>query len=819
MFVLLLYVDSYGAKVETYLSDVIEKLSRGTIQIVYSNDFIKANEIIVDKDIHSTNSLNDFLNEINYELFEVQDSIYLIRPNQPISQKSSPPITIGNILDQETGYQILDAQIILAEDSSVLTENQASGYVILNLTSGDYNIIIKAKGYISQSDILSIDGELITLKDYVLLKAPEELENLYVTTSLYDFHKTELANQNILNSDDLNSSPHLGNDPARAIVKLPGLTSSGLSARLHVRGGKQNESQVVLNGFGLRNPYHFKDFFGVFSVINLSYVDELSLYTGVFPAKYGNYISSIMDIQSITPSDDFFVNASLGVFNSYVTFGKSFDAGSEYLISYRSGGDLFRTDLLRADLGNPSYNDLFLHYTHQFDDGTTIQSNILYSADAINLNLVNEDEVANAKYNDNSYWISLNKPISDELSLKGMFFYQSNNSGRYGELLDDESQGTLFEDRTTNYYGVSASIDNKLSENAAFSLGISLQKEMTNIQFETQLIGADFISELLNPNNIDFSRIHDFQNEGYRTSLHGNLRYKFNTKFYGDFGLRVDSQTWISQDQVSPRINLSYFYDESLIFRLGIGRHFQEQYIDGILLEDQNPAYFAPEFADIGVFEIQKQLNKSYSLRSEFYYKKYHNVQPYYENLFIRLNLNPELFSDRVRIEPESAFSRGLDLSLNGAYTQFNWSVSYSYSEAKDIINGLEYPRSWDQQNAIKLGFDWFGNNWQLNSLFQYHTGWPRTVIEAQAANLVIGNRNATRNKPFLNLNFKFSYDFTFKGSQMKYWIQLNNAFDRENQCCLEYDYEMDDTGQFLLTEERKEWLPFLPSIGIDMSF
>lgn len=53
----------------------------------------------------------------------------------------------------------------------------------------------------------------------------------------------------------------------------------------------------------------------------------------------------------------------------------------------------------------------------------------------------------------------------------------------------------------------------------------------------------------------------------------------------------------------------------------------------------------------------------------------------------------------------------------------------------------------------------------------------------------------------------------------MKYWIQLNNALDKENQCCSEYSYEEDENGGFVLFKEQKLWLPLLPSMGIDIAF
>lgn len=800
------------------LVHVIESLSSDNTQIVYSNDFLNAEEVIVDRPIKSIRALRLFLTNIDYDLVEVKDRIFLIRPSQKVNE-SNNAIAIGNIIDKDSGYQIIGAQISFEGSNEVLAINNKTGYFYIDENKNKLNVTIKAKGYVSQFDEISFESQQVISKNYELQKAPIALENLYVTTSQFDYNSINHANQSIITRDELTSAPHIGNDPARAVSKLPGITSNGITARSHVRGGKQNESQVVLNGLALRNPYHFKDFFGVFSSINLSYVDQLSVYAGVFPAKYGNYISSVMEIQSSEPNEDFFVDLSLGLLSSHITFGESFNTGSQYLVSYRSGGDLLKTDILDIEAGDPNFDDLFLHLHQEFDNGTIIKGNLLHAKDTINLNLEDEDEMARAKYIDNNYWMSIDKPIHENLDLNGVVFYQSNNTNRNGELFDDELQGNIFEDRKTNYYGLSTGFNYKASDNLAYSSGLMLQRETTDIKYISELSGGDFISNILNPNHSERSRNHRFKNTGMRKSLYGNLRYKFNSQLYGDFGLRFDDQDWNNETQISPRMNLSYFYENYLTFRLGVGRHYQDQHIDGVLLEDEQLNYFESEYADISIFEVQKQLNDRYSIRTEFYYKKYNDVQPYYENLFIDLHLHPELFSDRIKIEPSSAFSKGVDLTIEGHYDQFNWSASYSFSEVKDVIDGVEFLRSWDQQNAVKLNFEWFWRKWQFNSLMQYHTGWPRTFINEVDDSLVIGNRNGIRNKDFLNLDLRISYDTLINGKKAKYWLQLTNALNRENQCCSEYSYEANDAGDFVLINEKKDWLPLIPSLGFDISF
>ena len=802
------------------LSEVINSFSVSPIQIVYSNDYLQADQISVNKKISSINDLYNYLHRLGYQLKQVNEHTYLIKPRQADTKNSNQRMLYWQIKAMDSGQRITSAKVTLESGSRQMSNNSLrSGFVFLQYPADTYQITAEAEGYISKTLTLDLSVNAIRQQNINLQKQPKKLGNLYVTASLYDFSQYGVANQNIITADELNDNPHLGNDPIRSASKLPGLVSNGISARPHARGGKQNESQVMLNGLTLRNPYHFKDFFSIFSTINLTYVEDVSVYAGVFPVKHGGYISSVMDIQSIEPSDALFANASLGLLNSHMTVAQKINEQSSYLASYRSGGDFFKSKLIEFETGDPSFDDLFLQFNHRFDNGFSISAQALNSRDKINLFLQEEDEKTKARYADNNYWITVDKRLNDVWDTRHTLFTQTSTTDRFGELTDNEIQGSIFEKSRSSFQGLHSTLTYQASQKMTLNFGALFQHEKTKIDYRKHTSGSDFIDLLLNPNLSSRSRIHSFNNKGKRQAYHANVRYQFTKKFFADMGLRYDTQDWIHKKQKSPRLNLSYFYDDSLTFRIGSGRHYQEQSIDSVLLEDDELGYFEPEAADISVFEVQKRLSKTYALRGELYYKKYHNVQPYYENLLIGLHLQPELFTDRIRVEPEGAFSKGIDLTFDARHENINWSLGYSFSEVKDVIDSQEVYRSWDQQNALKLGFDWFGEKWQVHSIFKYHTGWPITEVTFDNSQINIGQRNAVRHKDFLNLDLKISYDFSFKGKKLRYWFQLANATNQDNPCCSEYTFEENDLGVLSLTKQQKYWMPIIPSMGIDINF
>lgn len=812
----LMYLNNVCAET-IYLSKIIDQISQGKTNIIYSSDFLRAERIQVDDEILNINQLKHYLeSNLKLTIVKVLDEVYLIQPLE-LTPTNNPFIIVVEVIDSDTKAVIKKAQILSENDDILITYDSNKIFISLSKDSLPLALKAEAKGYFSDSQIVveKNDRFVYELK-FILKKKPYKLDKISVTTSHHDFNDLFNANQKIVTRDELELAPNFGNDVSRAVANLPGLSSNGITARYHVRGGKQNESQVILNGLSLRNPYHFKDFFGIFSSINLSYIEDLSLFSGVFPAKYGSFISSVMDIKSTT-SDDSVIQTSLGTLNSYVTASGKLKNNDNYILSLRSGGDLLRSGLVDLEIGKPSYNDAFFNYQHTFQNGSVLTTNILHTRDQVDLNFINQDELATAQYNDNNYWLQFNKNINDQWSSSFMAFYQSSMTDRNGLLDDDELQGDILEARKSSISGLRNEFIYDKNNNS-FSVGFNIQNESTDIRYQQNIMSSDFISEVLGIDLTKNNRNHVFKNSGNAFSLFTNYNTALFDGFKSDFGIRFDYQDWINEVQISPRINISY-HKGNYIYKLGFGRHYQNQFIDDVLLEDAQLNYFRPEYADIAIFELQKNINNNYLLSAELYYKKYGNVHPYFENLFLTLHLHPQLFSDRVRVSPSSAFARGLDLRVKSLNDSFNWEAIYSFSDAKDIINGEEFFRSWDQRNTFKFLMGWQLKNWQFSSLLQYHSGWPRTNLSLNNDEIVIGKRNAERNKYYLNLDFKVSYTKFNQNSKVEYWLQLINATNRRNQCCFEYSYEENEFGQLEFETEIKSWISLIPAFGVNITF
>ena len=95
----------------------------------------------------------------------------------------------------------------------------------------------------------------------------------------------------------LQTIPALGGevDVIKAIQLLPGVQSaSDGSTGVYVRGGGPDENLILLDGVPLYNVSHAM---GMFSVFNADILQNVTLYKGNFPARYGSRLSSVIDVE------------------------------------------------------------------------------------------------------------------------------------------------------------------------------------------------------------------------------------------------------------------------------------------------------------------------------------------------------------------------------------------------------------------------------------------------------------------------------------------------------------------------------------------
>jgi len=117
----------------------------------------------------------------------------------------------------------------------------------------------------------------------------------------------------------------------------------------------------------------------------------------------------------------------------------------------------------------------------------------------------------------------------------------------------------------------------------------------------------------------------------------------------------------------------------------------------------------------------------------------------------------------------------------------------------------------------------WADGGWKVTLAASYHTGWPVTpvhVVEGVTGQTVaVGPLNASRYSDFATVDLRASRDFTVKYGSLNVFAEVTNALDRSNPCCVDYEFETDDTGNIIIDRGFRDWLPLVPSVGVLWKF
>jgi len=277
---------------------------------------------------------------------------------------------------------------------------------------------------------------------------------------------------------------------------------------------------------------------------------------------------------------------------------------------------------------------------------------------------------------------------------------------------------------------------------------------------------------------------------------------------------------------LSPRVSIFHATRSGSEFRLSWGRYYQSAGINELQVEDGVSEFWPAQHADHIIAGLRLPLRNSLNLRLELYQKDIRQPRSRFENLFDPLELLPEVEPDRIRISPQSARARGVELMIDRrGDSPWSWWASYTLAEVADEFETGTVLRSWDQRHALQAGVNFSSESWNLGLAASVHSGWPTTEMRLAETSvepgyaLVLGDRNAQRFATFATLDLRAGRRFVLGDNLLTTFFELSNALNRSNPCCVDFDVVEDDDGRLTIDRQEDHWLPLLPSIGFLLEF
>ena len=689
--------------------------------------------------------------------------VYIVMATQLCAQTKTK---IVGLVSDEKGAPMEIANVHIA-GTLIGTVTNLRGRYSLTIPSKDSVMVVYSMlGYQTRKKLLRNPKGVVVL-NVTLPDLDYQLEGVTITE-----RKRQTGSTSQLHLKNARLMPDAsGGSVESFIATQAGVSSTNeLSSQYNVRGGSFDENSVYINGIEIYRPLLIRS--GQqegLSIINPDMVGKIGFSAGGYEAKYGDKMSSVLDITYKKPElMEASVAGSLLGGSAYIGLSRkhfSISSGLRYKTSRYLLGSLdtkgeyspqfldYQTyvswtpsqrwevnamgylsqnnyDFVPADRTTQfgtlenlkeykvyfdgKEKDLFQTYfgalslTRHFGKAhqITLQSSVFKT---------NEEETYDIT---GEYWLnSLDETSSDDATTTQN---QTEGVGTYMEHARNYLHATVM--------SFSVKGNHKLGAHQV-DWGMKLKKEKIKDQLREwemrdsagyslpyQSDGIKLIYNLASKNEIKSNRYSFYTQDTYRFSS----KWGYVTV---NAGIRASYWNWNKELIVSPRASISLIpkANENFTLRLAAGVYYQAPFYKEfrdtvtvnrnttVTLNKQIKSQRSIHFVAAGDYKF-KAMNRPFKLTAELYYKALSNLVPYnVDNVRIRYygqNLS-------------SGYAAGIDLKLFGEFVPKtdSW-ISFSLMKTEEKLNNQWLPRPTDQRFNCSLFFsDYFAHNdrWKMS--------------------------------------------------------------------------------------------------------
>lgn len=274
-------------------------------------------------------------------------------------------ILSGTVRDKANG-QPIEGVTVKASKIKAVTSKEGT-YLFANLSQGNYKITFSRYGYGTQSLEVALLADNLQLS-VELTALPISFPGITVTG---ERPEAVPASRVRIPREEAQDVPGTVRDAFKVLQTLPGVTTpTDFAGWLFVRGGDASENLYLMDNGEVLLPYHL---LGLESVVNQDVLGSLSFSAGGFSARYGNRLSSVVDIKNREPGPEIGTGqarATVDPLSASGTYDLRLTPGNAVFIAGRWNYlDQFlkRTDFEGAVV-RPHFSDLLLKWSGHWGD-------------------------------------------------------------------------------------------------------------------------------------------------------------------------------------------------------------------------------------------------------------------------------------------------------------------------------------------------------------------------------------------------------------------------------------------------------------------
>lgn len=559
---------------ETAVAAALDELRRHGARIVYSSALVPAS-LRVARSVTGDDALavaRAILAPHGLELRSLGSGVYGV----VASRSAERGLLTGRVLDAGDGRAISGARVE-ALDSGYIGWSAGNGAFTLRMRDRSRSALrVSADGYRAQ--VVAPQGTQADGAAVIRLEsAPLDLEQVTVVASRFTYGDPIAASAFVLDQADIVAQPTVGEDALQSIARLPGVVFSGVSARPNVRGGEKTETLVVLDRMPLREAFHLPSYNSAFSVIDEALIARLDAYTGPQPARYGNRLAAVIELESVDATSGPSSVIGISTFNARARTAKRQrdERKPAWLAAGRVGTVRAWLDDYAPDVGRPTYGDLFAKLGRSHEDGVAWQLSGLWSGSELEFFDPDTSERAELTSRAAYLWLTTDRPLGDHASLRGLLGYSHIDSDRHGTLAGGLTpQGALADTRASRI--VDASLQFAWQPTGRHTIGAGLAATAGRARYHyTSEVEFDPIAGALF--GVPESREHTGDLDLRRSSLSAFLsdRVQLSRNWFLEAGLRIDHDLegpGRRRSYFSPRLAARWNAGPATVWRMSYGR-------------------------------------------------------------------------------------------------------------------------------------------------------------------------------------------------------------------------------------------------------
>lgn len=671
----------------------------------------------------------------------------------------------GTVTDEN--QEPIPMVIVRVEGQGIATTANLDGKYSLTFHTADSVVVVyQMVGFAKRKRVLkNPSGELVL--NIVMKSNDHELDDVVVTET-----RRQMGQTQTLSTKEIKQMPSTtGNAVEELVATQAGVsTHNELSSQYNVRGGSFDENFVYINGVEVYRPLLISS--GQqegLSVINSDMVEKVDFSAGGFEAKYGDKMSSVLDITYRRPRGwEGSLQGSLLGATAYAGYGKkkfSFSNGLRYKTNQYMLGALETKGEYK-----PRFFDYQAYLSWSPSRNWTLDILGYISKNNYNFIPKNRETHFGTMEDVKSFKVyfdgkeqdlfrtlfgtaKLTRRINDRSNLSLAF---NAFSTKERETYDIQSQYWLNETNNDEQLGVGTYMEHArnllTSSTRSLRLDYNLHRRnhtlLTGIAWKYEHIrenyrewesrdssgysiphtGSDLmlIYNLKSVNTIKSNHMETYVQDTWRKeSSLGILSV--------NYGARLSYWSWNGEWLFSPRVSMGYVpaRNDNFTFRLATGLYYQRPFYKELrdtvtqygntIVQLNKHIKSQRSFQVLAAMDYKFRLaNRPFRFSAEAYYKAQSRINPYNVN-----NVKIVYYGENIA----KGYVAGIDLKVYGEFVPGtdSW-ISFGLMKAQMTLHGKKIPQPTDQRWNINFFFtDYFPGTtrWKMNLKASFADGLP----------------------------------------------------------------------------------------------